>query len=279
VRPPPLIPWLVELGRTLPGLATAYAPLGRAIDPRSREQVILAVTEVNGCRYTGWIHGAWREFLGDADADDALDALLDYARASALAGVPLTTESLDVALPPGAVRAVRATVAVAELSGTVGTTADGLAGRFTGRRPLAPVDTAREVVLVASALPVAASMFAMAGAMRLATFLSPPMPVVAQPDDDANLVVAMLAEAVPAYLSNALVRGALLALPRPLVVGVRAEEATATMRITRDRIELTNGLADDTVMIVDGGIDLLLDVASRAINRELSRLTVRRRSG
>ena len=51
------------------------------------------------------------------------------------------------------------------------------------------------------------------------------------------------------------------------------------MRITRDRIELANGLADDTVMIVDGGLDLLLDVASPAINRELSRLTVRRRSG
>jgi hypothetical protein len=88
----------------------------------------------------------------------------------------------------------------------------------------------------------------------------------------------MLAEAVPAYLSNALVRGALLALPRPLIVGVRAEGSTATMRITRDRIELVNGLADDTVMIVDGGLDLLLDVAARAINRELSRLTVRRRS-
>jgi alkylhydroperoxidase family enzyme len=276
---PPLIPWVVELGRSITGLAAAYAPLARAIDPRSREQVVLAVTEVNGCRYTAWVHGAWHEFLGDADADDALDALLDDGRASARAGVPLPTDSLDVTLPPEAVRAVRATVAVAELSTAVGTTADGLAERFTGRRGFEPVDTAREVVLVASALPVAASMFVVAGAMRLATYFSPPMPHVVQPDDDdANLVVAMLAEAVPAYLSNALVRGALLALPRPLIVGVRAEGSTATMRITRDRIELVNGLADDTVMIVDGGLDLLLDVAARAINRELSRLTVRRRS-
>jgi hypothetical protein len=112
--------------------------------------------------------------------------------------------------------------------------------------------------------------------MRLATRLSPPMPVISQPaDEQANLVVAMLAEAVPAYLGNALVRALLLALPRPLVIGVRAEGTTATVRVTRDRIRLDNGLADDTSVVVDGGLDLLLDVAGRALNRDLHRLTVR----
>ena len=81
-------PWLSELGQTAWGLATAYLPFARAISSRSREQVVLAVTEVNGCRYTAWVHGAWRDFLGADDTDEALDALLDYARASAIAGAP-----------------------------------------------------------------------------------------------------------------------------------------------------------------------------------------------
>jgi len=229
---PQLVPWLSELGRSLGGLAAAYAPVGRAIDARSRERIVLAVTEVNGCRYTAWIHGAWSEFLGDADTDEALDALLDYARASALAGVPITTDGLDATLPPDVVRAVRATVAVAEVSNLVGTTADGLGERLTGSRPLEPLGTARDLVLVASALPFAVPAFAAAGVMRLATLVSPPMPPIEQPDEaGANLVVALLAEAVPAYLGNAVVRALLLALPRPLVVGVRAEGSTATMRI------------------------------------------------
>lgn len=268
--------WAVELSQSAWGLAAAYLPFVRAISSRSREQVVLAVTEVNGCRYTAWIHGAWSEFLGDEAADDALDLLLDHARASALAGRPVDSSHLEGRLPPDAVRAVRATVAVAELSSLVGNTVDALADRLRGRRPLDLGALAGEVAVVALGLPVAAPLLAAAGAMRLASRLSPPLPeIVCPPDDEANLVVAMLAEAIPTYLANALVRALVLAAPRPVVLGVRAEDTSATVRISRDAIELSNGLAHDVAVVVDGGLDLLLDVAGRALDRDLTRLTVR----
>src|SRR5437899_71828 len=93
-----LAPWLVEVVRTLPGLVRSYVP-GSPIPPRTRERVILAVTEVNGCRYCAWIHGSWQDFLGDVAAADAEGALLAYARACAEGGEPLPTDDLLAVLP------------------------------------------------------------------------------------------------------------------------------------------------------------------------------------
>src|SRR5881392_735089 len=108
-----LAPWLAELGRTLPGLLASYSPRG-PLAPRTRERVILAVTEVNGCRYCAWIHGSWQDFLGEKGLADADEALLTYARACAEAGTPLDPAPLARSLPPEAVQAVRATVAQIE---------------------------------------------------------------------------------------------------------------------------------------------------------------------
>jgi hypothetical protein len=274
-RTPDVGRWLVGMGDLVWGLAAAYLPGGRALSSRSREQIVLAVTEVNGCGYTAWVHGAWRDFLGEDRNDAGLDVLVDYARASALSGAPLDTAHLDAVLPADAVRAVRATIAVAEVSNLVGNTAQDLGARLRGRRPLLPARMAREAAVVAAALPIAAPLLAAAGVMRLTSWVSPPMPTIVEPpDDEGNLVVAMLAEAVQVYLGHALVRALLLALPRPLVVGVRAEGVAATVRITRDRVDLEADLADDTVLVIDGGLDLLVDVASRALDRDLNRLTV-----
>ena len=95
-----LAPWLTELARTLPGLLRSYLP-GGSIDARTRERVILAVTEVNGCRYCAWIHGSWAAYLGDGvdEPAGAEEALLTYARACAEAGRPLDTTPLEAFLP------------------------------------------------------------------------------------------------------------------------------------------------------------------------------------
>src|SRR5437763_844247 len=113
--PARLVPWLVEVGRTFPGLVRSYLP-GQTLDPRTRERVILAVTEVNGCRYCAWIHGSWQEFLGEKGLADADEALLTYARACAEAGAPLDPAPLAHSLPPEALQAVRATVAQSAVS-------------------------------------------------------------------------------------------------------------------------------------------------------------------
>lgn len=269
--------WLAELGRTTDGLVRAFGPGTDALEPRSRERVILAVSEVNGCRYTAWVHGSWHDLLGAERADDSLPALLDYARDSALAGRPADTADLEAVLSPEAVRAIRATVAVAELSSLVGNTADGLAERAMLKRPVLSPQTLSDLLVVGLALPWALPIFAATATMRLVSWAAPPMPVlIAPPDDEANLVVHMLADAIPQYLSHAATRALVLRLPGPLSVGVRAEGTEATVRVSRDRIELENGLSDDTFLVVDGGLELLLDVAARTISREVSGLPVRR---
>src|SRR4051794_23347712 len=211
-----MVPWLAEVVSTLPSLVRSYGP-GAPIDPRTREQIILAVTEVNGCRYCAWIHGSWQDFLGDGlQRADATQVLMAYARACAEAGRPLPTDDLSDVLPPDAVRAVRATVAQIEVSNLVGNTVDGMLARLTRKRPLAPVAFAREAVTVAAALPIAVPLLATAGAMRAAARIAPPMPSVEMPAaGEANLLVHLLAAAAPTYMANAVVRLALLGLPRP----------------------------------------------------------------
>lgn len=276
--PQRLIPWLAELGSSAAGLIDALPPGTRSLPPRSRERIVMAITEVNGCRYTAWVHGAWMEFLGDGEADEALPLMLDFARDSALAGGPVDTARLEEILPRRAIRSVRATVAVAELSSLVGNTADGLWARLRGHRPFDVPATIGEVVVVATAAPVALALFLTAGAMRLATRMAPAMPPIDKPPrDEANLVVHMLADAVPQYLANAAVRAVVLRLPSPLVIGVRAEETEATIRLSPARIVLENGIGSDASVIIDSGLELLLDVATRTLSRELAGIATRHR--
>src|SRR4051812_37131918 len=127
--PARMLPWLTEVVATLPGLVRSYAP-GGALDPRTREHITLAVTEVNGCRFSAWIHGSWQDFLGDLDHRvDSEPELLTYARACADAGRPLPADDLAALLPRDTVQAVRATVAQVEVSNLVGNTVDGLLAR------------------------------------------------------------------------------------------------------------------------------------------------------
>jgi alkylhydroperoxidase family enzyme len=271
-----MVPWLTEVVTTLPGLVRSYTPAG-PLHPRTREQIILAVTEVNGCRYCAWIHGSWQEFLGDSThVDDAQQALLAYARACAEAGRPLPADDLAAVLPPEAIRAVRATVAQIEVSNLVGNTVDGLLARLARKRPLSPIDFAREVATIAVAVPIAVPLLATAGAMRMAARVAPPMPEVDMPPaGEANLLVHLLAAAAPAYLANAAVRLALLGLPRPVAVGIRAGRTAATVRIGRGKLEVENGISRDTVVVVDGEVEPLLQLATGSIVRELSSVRIR----
>src|SRR5258705_7404954 len=152
--PARMAPWFAELGRTLPGLLRSYGP-GAALDARTRERVIMAVTEVNGCRYCAWIHGSWQDFLGDADEVAAEDALLTYARACAEAGRPLPPGPLADVLPPAAVASVRATGAQIEVANLVGNTGHRLLARVTRKRPLRPLDAAGELGTIVASLPPA----------------------------------------------------------------------------------------------------------------------------
>jgi alkylhydroperoxidase family enzyme len=274
--PSRLLPWLVELARTAPGLGATYG-LRRTLDARTRERLMLAVTEVNGCRYCAWIHGSWQEFLGDRDDDGAVeDALLAYGRAAADAGRPLDAAGLERVIPAEAVTAVRATVAQIEVSNLVGNTVDGLLARLTRKRPWRPLDAAMEAGTVALALPVALPLLAGAAAMKALERAAPPLPdIELPPAGEANLLVHLLAEAAPVLLGNAAVRAGLLGFRAQLTVALEAGRTAATVRIGRGRVVLENGVAPDALIIVSGQVDALLAAAA---GRSLAGLHLRTRS-
>jgi AhpD family alkylhydroperoxidase len=270
--------WVGQLLRNLDGLARSYRP-GGPVDARTRERVILAVTEVNGCRYSAWIHRSWADYLGDGIDDPSEDeeVLLAYARACAEAGVPLDPAPLHEVLPPDAVNAVRATVAQIEMSNLVGNTVDDLLARVARKRPLDPLRAIGEVAAVAAALPVAVPLLATGAVMRVLSRLAPAMPEVdAPPDDDANLLVHLLAQTVPAYLANAGVRLAVLGLPVPVAIGIRAGRTAATVHVGRGQVAVANGIGPDTVLVLEGEIDPLLQLATGSLVRELRSVRLRR---
>ena len=274
--PARLVPWLVEVGRTFPGLVRSYLP-GQTLDPRTRERVILAVTEVNGCRYCAWIHGSWQDYLGDRGEEEAEEALVVYARACADAGVPLDPAPLRDHLPPEAVQAVRATVAQIEVSNLVGNTVDGLLARVTRKRPLDPVLTVQELAVVWAALPLAVPLLAAGAALRTASRLAPPVPQAQMPaGGEANLLVHLLAQAAPILLANSLLRLAVLGAPVIVPLGLKAGRTSATVRVGRGQIALDNGIAPDVIMVVEGDVEPLLRLASGAVLQEARNLRIRR---
>jgi len=274
--PARLVPWLFEVGRTFPGLVRSYLP-GQTLDPRTRERVILAVTEVNGCRYCAWIHGSWQDFLGEKGLADADEALLTYARACAEAGTPLDPAPLARSLPPEAVQAVRATVAQIEVSNLVGNTVDGLLARVTRKRPLDPVLTVQELAVVGAALPLAVPLLAAGAALRTASRLAPPVPQAQMPPGgEANLLVHLLAQAAPILLANSLLRLAVLGSPVIVPLGLKAGRTSATVRVGRGQIALDNGIAPDVIMVVEGDVEPLLRLASGAVLQEARNLRIRR---
>ena len=112
--------------------------------------------------------------------------------------------------------------------------------------------------------------------MRLATRVAPPLPEIEMPDgDDANLLVHVLAIVAPAYLSNALVRIAVVGAPRSIAVGVRSGRAAATVRLGRGRLALENGISSDTVLVVEGEVESLLHTVTGSIVRELGGIRLR----
>lgn len=270
-----LAPWIAELARTLPGLVDAYLP-GAVLDPRTRERVILAVTEVNGCRSCAWIHGSWQEFLGGDELVEAELALLAHARACAEAGRPLDASALSGVLPPEALRSVRATIARTEVANLAGNSAEALLARLSGRLPRSPLAALAEAATVAVVAPVTAPLAATAALMRLASRLAPPRPVVAVPSgDEGNLLAHLLGEALGTWLSNAAVRLVLLDLPVTVGIGVRAGRTTATVRVGRGAVSVVNGITADAIVVVEGDVDPLLRLASGAILRELGAVRLR----
>ncbi|MEZ5205942.1 MAG: hypothetical protein R2690_02920 [Acidimicrobiales bacterium] len=248
--PVPFSSWAVELVRLLGGLAAAYTPGSGGIDARTREQMIVAMSDLSGRPMTAWVHASWLDFLGDRAADEVLAPLFDYAEACAVAGRPLDTTTLDAVYPPLLVASgatVARTVLVHEAEDAGRRVIDPRPRPGGVRRRL------RDGAVMAVAAPFAIPVLATATAMRVASLFAPPLPPIELPeDDDANLVVHLLAEATPAYLAHALVRTGIVASPFTVAVGVRMEGSTATLRLGRGRVTIDEGIHPDVLVVLQG---------------------------
>jgi AhpD family alkylhydroperoxidase len=272
-----MLPWLGELATRLPGLLASYTR-PNVLDSRTRERVILAVTEVNGCRYCAWIHGNWADFLGEsANRVDAEEAVLAYARACAEAGTPLDPSPLvEAGVPAASVRAIQATVAQIEVANLVGNTVDGLLARLTRKRPIDPLSAAQELAVIGLAVPIAIPMLAVGAGLKAVDRLAPELPDVVTPAaGEANLLVHLLASAIPTYLANAAVRLGVLGIPAEIPVGLKAGRTTATVRIGRSKVKVDNGLAPDVLFVIEGEVEPLLKIASGDVIGELRKLRLR----
>jgi hypothetical protein len=262
--------WVVELGRSAPGLVESHLP-GVGLGARTREQLIVAVADANGCRFLAWAHSAWHEFLGPPVADDAVQPLLDFARASAEAGVPLDATVLAAMFPGSVVRSARATVARAEIGSLVTNHAGRLASQLLSRQVDGPAAVAGQVAAVGMAIPVLVPAAAVAGALKAVVRLAPPLPEPElPPDGEANLVVHLLADALPTYFGNTVVRALLLWNPVVLAIGVRIEGTSATLRVGQGHVAIVNGIRSDALVVVEGGLEPLLQLAAGSIVRQLA---------
>jgi hypothetical protein len=254
-----------------PGLVEAHLPGIGGIDARTREQLIVTVADTNGSRYLAWVHGAWQEFLGPSRVDPEWEPLVAFARASAEAGIPLDATVLDAQYPPAVVRSVRATVARAELGSVLANAAGDLVGSLLGRGGAGVWKVAGRVVVVGLAAPVLVPLAAVAGALKAVVRLAPPIPEPELPPaGEANLVVHLLADALPAYLGHAVVRTVLLWNPVVLAVGVQAEGTAATLRVGQGKVSIVNGIRPDALVVVEDGVEPLLHLAAGSIVRQLA---------
>lgn len=245
--------WSVELVATAPGLIEAHLP-GAGVDARTRERLILAVAEANGATLLGRAHRAWWDFLGPGVDPERVEALVAYARSSAETGEPLDPTTLRARFAPPVVRAARATVSRAEL----------------------------QCLLAPLALPDVVAGAVLGLARRLAPAV--PEPVLAG-GGDANLVAHLLAGSLPVLLGHTVVRTVLLWNPLVVGIGVRAAPGAggagtaATVRVGRGRVEIVDGVRAGALVVVDGGLDPLLRVATGAVIAELARRPSGTRSG
>lgn len=273
--PAALAPWLVELLGAGRGVVDAYAA-GGSLDPRAREELILAVTEVAGCRYCAWVHSSWADFLGTVEGEGAPEPARRYARSSAASGRPDDPGSLADALGGPLARAVRATVAHANVVNLIGNTIDGLIARATGKRAAEPVRAAVELATVAAGMPMMLSLLGAAAVLRSITRLAPPLTGVQTSDDaESNLLVHVLSEALAPLGANAALRLLVAGSPFVFVIGIRTGRTSATVRIGRGAVALENGLAPDAWVVVEGDVGPLLRLAARPVVRDLAHLRVR----
>lgn len=273
--PATVLNWVLELARTLPGLLP-----GGPLSPATTHRILVAVSDEHTAPTWTYVHDAWLDFRGAGEATDEDEPFVGYARACAREQRPLDTTVLDATLPKPAVTQLRALVAGSELANLTADAADRLLAVVTGRRADArshPVHLAWDAALATVGAPLAATGIAAATAARLVQRLAPPPRSVETPDDDeANLLTHVVADTVRAWTANAGVRLILLRLPFTVTFGLRDGLAECTVRLGHGRAQVENGIAPDTVVLLEGELGPVLRNAATAAVEQLGHVRIRK---
>ena len=138
---------------------------------------------------------------------------------------------------------------------------------------------AGELATVAIALPIAVPMLAVGGALRLVRLAGARRARGRRcpPAGEANLLVHLLAQAVPSYLANA---GLRLAAAAPAGAGDLRHQGRSHVghhpHRARARSCVDNGIAPDAVLVVEGDVEPLLQLATGHLVREIGTFRVKR---
>jgi hypothetical protein len=251
----------------LPTVVREHLP-GRALDARRRELVSAVVTGSAGADLLARLHSSWHDVLGPAELSEVDDELLVWV-ANAIGPAPrLDLDALPADLSPAWREAGAATVIHGVVTAVAIDRVASLARRLGGSVPLSPAGFAGDAVAVLLSLPVTVPVLT-AGLVADLVGRVAPAPAVLEVDDDANLLVQLLAETLPTWLGSAWGRVLVAALPVEVPVAVRSGLSGATVRLGLGRVRVVNGVADDAWALFDGEIDGLLRAGTHSLSREL----------
>jgi hypothetical protein len=265
--------WAVEALATGPSGLRSMVP-GAPVPASLREDVLVSVARARGATVMAWVHGEWRSFAGSVPDGDVRLALDEHATACARAGYPVAPGALSEVLPPATVRGIRAVVVRGRLEAEVESRTRRVAQALrTGRVGRA---TLVDVPLAALGLAAAAPAVGVGTALGTLARLAPPAPVVEGADDpEVGLLGALAAEAVTVLLANAGVRTLVLATPADVAVGIRSGPSAATVRVGRGRVRVSDGIAPDALVVLQGDVEPLVRLAAGVVLREANEVVSR----
>ena len=171
---------------------------------------------------------------------------------------------------------MRATVAQIEVSNLVGNTVDGLLARLARKRPLAPIAFAREAATVAAAVPIAVPLLATAGVMRVAAASlrrCPRSTCLRRAKRTFSCICWRPPRRRTSPTRWSVSRCS--ACPDRSPSGYGPGRTAATVRIGRGKLAVENGISRDTIVVVEGEVEPLLQLATGSIVRELSSVRIR----
>ncbi len=258
--------WTLEAVVTVPSGVRSLVP-GAPVPASLREDVLVSVAQARGVTVMAWLHGEWRSFAGSVPDGDVHLALDRHARACARAGYPVSSAMLAEVLPSATVRGVRAAVVRGRLEAEVESRTRRVVAAFLAGEVSRA--TVLDVPLAAVGLAAAAPALGVGAVLGTLARLAPDTPAVEGADDpEVGLLGVLAAEAVTVLLANAGVRTLVLGLPADLAVGLRSGPRAATVRVGRGRVQVSDGIAPDALVVLQGDVEPLVRLAAGVVLRE-----------